>query len=170
MLNTKYSKIIKTYLELSPTVFKTKIKNIDRYIIFYFLLYLLWIVQVSRELLLSQWKPPSFPVKTLTLKSSHFGKRPYAWNQIRTTLSGPSVSKILWVGRQGPQVMILDHFWISVKCMGLKFLFFRKLWGHTLYDKQLSARISHYLVECTPIHQVIFTRDRNLGSLLISCV
>ena len=101
MLNTKYSKIIKKILR-SPTVFKTKRKNIDRYITFYFLLYLLWIVQVSRELLSSQWKPPSFLVETVTLKRSHFGKRPYAWNQIRTTFSGPSVSKILRVGSQAP--------------------------------------------------------------------
>ena len=35
---------------ISRTVFKTKRKNIDRYITFYFLLNLLWIVQVSIEL------------------------------------------------------------------------------------------------------------------------
>ena len=48
-----------------------------------------------QRITLIPWKPPSFLVKTLTLKSSYFGKRPYAWNQIRTTFSGPSVSKIL---------------------------------------------------------------------------
>ena len=95
--------------------------HIDRYMTFYFLFNLLWIVQVSIELCSSQWKSPSIVVKTATLKSSHFGKRPYAWNQIRTTFSGPSVSKILKVGSQGPQVMILDHFSQSIKCMGLKF-------------------------------------------------
>ena len=63
---------------------------------------MLWIVQVSRELLSSQWKPPSTVVKTHTLKSSYFGKRPYTWNQIRTTFLGPSVSNILRVGSQGP--------------------------------------------------------------------
>ena len=134
----------------SPTVFKTKRKNIDRYITFYFLLYLLSIVQVSRELLSSQWKPPSFLVETVTLKSSHFGKRPYAWNQIRTTFSGPSVSKILRVGSQGPPGHdYCTSFTQSLKWMGLKSLFYRKIWGHTLYDKQLGAWIPHYLVGCT---------------------
>ena len=102
-VNSAKYKIFKNHNKIlrSPTVFKTKRKNIDRYITFYFLLYLLWIVQVSSELLSSQWEPPSFLVETVTLKSSHFGKRPYAWNQIRTTFSGPSVSKILRVGSQG---------------------------------------------------------------------
>ena len=117
---------------------------------FYFLLYLLSIVQVSRELLSSQWKPPSFLVETVTLKSSHFGKRPYAWNQIRTTLSGPSVSKILksWKLRT-LRSWYCTSFTQSLKWMGLKSLFYRKIWGHTLYDKQLGAWIPHYLVGCT---------------------
>ena len=38
--NTKYSKIIKKYLEVLQSL-KPKEKNIDRYITFYFLLYLL---------------------------------------------------------------------------------------------------------------------------------
>ena len=107
-----------------------------------------------------QWKPPSFnlvPTGTtvsVTLKSSHFGKRPYAWNQIRTTFSGPSVSKILRVGRQGPpghDIVPLPvlHNPSNVWPMGLKSLFYRKDWGHTLYDKQLGAWIPHYLVGCT---------------------
>ena len=147
--------IFKNYKQIlrSTTVFKTKRKNIDRYKTFYFLLYLLWIVQVSRELLSSQWKPQSFLVKTLTLKSSHFGKRLYARNQIRTTFSGPSVSKIFWVGSPGYDIG--PFFTQAFKCMGLKSLFFRKIWKytlqntHTLFDKQLGAWIFHYLVECT---------------------
>ena len=103
-VNIAKYKILKNHKKVlrSPTVFKTKRKNINRFITFYFLLYLLWIVQVSRELLSSQWKPPCMIVKTPTLKSSHFGKRPYALNQIRTAFSGPSVSKIVGVGSQGP--------------------------------------------------------------------
>ena len=31
--------------------------------------------------------------------------------KLSTTFSGPSVSKILRVGSQGPQVMTLDHFY-----------------------------------------------------------
>ena len=109
------------------TVFKTKRKNIDQYITFHFLLNLLWIVQVSIELLSSQWKPPSTVVKTPTLKNSHFGKRPYAWNQIRTTFSGPSVSKILKVGSHGPQVMILDHFYTIRQMYGPQIFVFQKI-------------------------------------------
>ena len=146
VLNTQYSKIIKKYLEVLQFL-KPKEKIL---INFYFLLYLLWIVQVSRQLLSSQWKPPSFLVETVTLKSSHFGKRPYAWNQIRTTFSGPSVSKILRVGSQGPPGhWYCTSFTQSLKWMGLKSLFYRKIWGHTLYDKQLGTWISHYLVGCT---------------------
>ena len=151
-VNSAKYKIFKNHKKIlrSPTVFKTKRKNIDRYITFYFLLYLLWIVQVSRELLSSQWKPPSFLVETVTLKSSHFGKRPYAWNQTRTTFSGPSVSNILRVGSQGPPghdiVPVLhnpSNEWASNLCF--------TDWGHTLYDKQLGAWIPHYLVGCTLI-------------------
>ena len=137
----------------SPTVFKTKGKNIDRYITFYFLLYLLWIVQVSRELLSSQWEPPSFLVETVTLKSSHFGKRPYAWNQIRTAFSGPSVSKILRVGSQGPpghDIVPVLHNPSNEWASNLSFT--ETNWGHTLYDIQLGAWIPHYLVACTHIN------------------
>ena len=35
--------------------------------------------------------------------------------------------------------------------MGLKSLVYRKIWGHTLYDKQLGRWISYYLVGCTHI-------------------
>ena len=102
----------------------------------FFLLNLMWIVQTPVELFSSQWKPPSTVVKTPTLKSSHFGKGLMLEIKLRTTFSGPSVSTILEVGSQGPQVMILDHF---TQCMGLKSLFFRKKLGHTNCDKQLGA-------------------------------
>ena len=35
--------------------------------------------------------------------------------------------------------MMLDHFTQSIKCMGLKYLFFRKKLGRTHYDKQLGT-------------------------------
>ena len=127
-VNSAKYKIFKNHKKyLSPTVFKTKRKNIDRYITFYFLLYLLWIVQVSRELISSQWKPPSFLVENFTLKSSILEKRPYAWNQIRTTFSGPSVSKILCVGSQRPQVMILDHFYTIHQMYGPQIFVFQNI-------------------------------------------
>ena len=90
-------------------------------------------VQVSVELCSSQCKPSSTVVKTPTLKSNHFEKG--FTLEIRTTFSGPCVSKILEVGSQGPQVMILHHFTQSIKCMGLKSLFFRKyLRTYTLWQ------------------------------------
>ena len=75
-VNSGKYKIFKNHNKIlrSPTVFKTKRKNIDKYITFYFLLYLLWIVQVSRKLLSSQWKPPSFLVETVILKKGLWEK------------------------------------------------------------------------------------------------
>ena len=50
-----------------------------------------------------------------------------------------------------PRLRYWTIFTQFMKCMGLKSLFFRKNWGHTNYDKQLGAGISHYLVECIRI-------------------
>ena len=127
MLNTKYSKIIKKYFEVLQ-FFKPKEKNIYWCLTFNFLLNLMWIVQTPFELFSSQWKPPSRVVKTPTLKNSHFRKMPYAWNQIRTTFSGPSVSKILinWKSRTqgydiGPFLHNPWNVWASNLCFSVKF-------------------------------------------------
>ena len=95
-------------------------------------------------------------------KAAILKKKPYAWNQIRTTFSGPSVSKILRVGSQGPPchdiVPVLhnpSNVWASNLCFSEIF------WGHTLYDKQLGAWISHYLVGAP------FSPDVTLPSRLV---
>ena len=54
-------------------------------------------------------------------KAAILEKALYAWNQIRTTFSGPNVSK-----SQGPQVMILDHFYTIHQMYGPQILVFQK--------------------------------------------
>ena len=41
------------------------------------------------------------------------------------------------------QVILMDHFYTIHQMYGPQIF-----WGHTHYDKQLGAWISHYLVEC----------------------
>ena len=93
-------------------------------------------------------------MKTSTQKSSHFGKRPYIWNQIRTTFSRACrLVKLCIQNTQSWKSRTPGQYWTiftqSIKYMGLKSLFFWKIWRHTHYDKQLGAWISHYLVGCT---------------------
>ena len=63
----------------------------------------------------------------------HFGKRPYAWKQIRTTFSGPSVStkysKLQANVVLNPKSWYWTIFTQSLKYMGLKSLFFRNISG-----------------------------------------
>ena len=107
----------------SRTVFKRK--NIVRYITFDFLPNLLCIVQVSIELCSSQWKPPSSVAKTPTLKSSHYEKGLTLEIKLGPLFQGlvyPKYSKL----KSKLEVMILDHFIQSFKCIGLKSFFFQK--------------------------------------------
>ena len=89
-----------------------------------------------------------FLVKTQTLKISHFGKRPYAWNQIRTTFQCLVCPKYSELEAKDPILWYWTILTQSIKCMGLKSLFYI-IEARTLYDKQLGAWISHYLVACT---------------------
>ena len=69
---------------------------------------------------------PLLSWKTLTLKSSRFGKRPYAWNRVRTTFSGPIVCpKYSELEAKDPRLWYWTIYTQSIKCMGLKSLFFR---------------------------------------------
>ena len=71
--------------------------------------------------------------------------------KLRPLFQGLVCPKYSEVEAKDPRLWYWTIFTQSIKCMGLKSLFkFRKIWGHTLYDKQLGAWISHYLVRCTP--------------------
>ena len=120
MLNPKYAKIINKILR-SPNIFKTKRQNIDWCLTFYFILNLMWIAQRPVKVFASLSTRGKMP----TLNSIHFGERPYAWNQIRTTFSGPSVSKMLEV--KDPRLWYWTIFTQSLNCIGLKSLFFQKI-------------------------------------------
>ena len=45
-----------------------------------------------------------------------------------------------------PQVMTLDHFYTITQMNGPQIFVFENFLGHTNYDKQLGAWISHYLL------------------------
>ena len=113
----------------SPTVFKTKRKNIDRYITFYFLLYLLWIVQVSIELLPSQWKPPSTIVKTAILEKGFTLE-----NKLGPLFLGLVCPKYSELEAKDPQVMILYQFYTIPEMNGPQIFVLQKiLRTHTLW-------------------------------------
>ena len=75
------------------------------------------------------------PMETTLFSSenSHTEKQPF-WEKglmleikLGPLLSGPSVSKILWVESQGPQVMILDHFYTIHQMYGPQIFVFQKI-------------------------------------------
>ena len=126
-------KSLKKYLRV-PQFLKPKEKIFIDFLTFYFLLYLLWIVQVSRELVSSRWKPPSFLVKTLTLKTAILEKGLMLEIKLGPLFQGVVCPKFSELEVKDPQVMIFYQFYTIPQMNGSQiFVLQKNLRTYTLW-------------------------------------